>query len=81
MNKRITRITRQDIRDCVWSNSSVRCATAYRAAFGFLKNSGADIHAHQAIRTMMRYHAKDAIFEARLSVESARLSVSKPITP
>ena len=60
------RITRQDIEACVWSRSSVRCAIAYRAALGFIKNSGADIHAHNALRTMMRYHAKDAIREARL---------------
>tara|TARA_R110000823_G_C15753215_1_gene482097 strand:+ start:319 stop:579 length:261 start_codon:yes stop_codon:yes gene_type:complete len=86
MNNR-PRLTRQDIRSCVWSNSSVRCATAYRAAFGFLKNSGADIHAHKAIRDMMRYHAKDAIFEARLSISKpddilqGRQFVSKPSTP
>ena len=60
------RITRQDIEACVWSKCSVRCAIAYRAALGFIKNSGADIHAHNALRTMMRYHAKDAIREARL---------------
>ena len=69
------RITREDLRACVWSNSSVRCATAYRAAFGFLKNSGADIHAHKAMRDMMRYHAKDAIREARL------FTPSTPYTP
>jgi hypothetical protein len=44
----------------------VRCAIAYRAALGFIKNSGADIHAQKAIRTMMRYHAKDAVREARM---------------
>jgi hypothetical protein len=60
------RITRQDIEACVWSRSSVRCAIAYRAALGFIKNSGADIYSEKAIRTMMRYHAKDAIREARM---------------
>jgi hypothetical protein len=68
MNK--PRITREDIEACVWSKSSVRCAIAYRAALGFVKNSGADIHAQRAIRTMMRYHAKDAIREARLFTPS-----------
>ena len=44
----------------------MRCAIAYRAALGFIKNSGADIYSEKAIRTMMRYHAKDAIREARM---------------
>lgn len=60
------KITRRDIVRCSWSWSSVGKAVAYRTALGFLRGSGADESSIKAIRTMMRYHATDAIREARL---------------
>jgi hypothetical protein len=64
------RITRRDIVACNWSWSSVGKAVAYRTALQFLRDAGTDTIAIASIKTMMRYHATDAIREARVFTPS-----------
>lgn len=63
MNKRITR---EDIVACNWSWASVNEAKAYRNALIFLRDARTETPASVSIKSMMRYHATEAIRQARL---------------
>jgi len=63
MNKRITRA---QIIDCNWSWCSLNQAKAYRNALMFLRDARTETPASVSIKSMMRYHATEAIRQARL---------------
>jgi mRNA-degrading endonuclease toxin of MazEF toxin-antitoxin module len=63
MNKRITR---EDIVACNWSWASVNEAKAYRNALIFLRDARTETPAITSIKNMMRWHATEAIRQARL---------------
>ena len=63
MNKRITR---EDIVACNWSWTSVNEAKAYRNALMFLRDARTETPAITSIKNMMRWHATEAIRQARL---------------
>lgn len=67
MNKRITRA---QIIECNWSWCSVRTAVAYRTALTFLRDARTETIAAESIKKMMRYHAQQAIRQARLFTPS-----------
>ncbi len=60
------RITRKDIRACIWSQDSIGKAIAYRTALDFLRAAGTESIAINSIKIMMRHHARSAIREARI---------------
>ena len=61
------RITRTQIVECNWSWCSLNEAKAYRRSLGFLAAAGdSDSSAAVSIKSMMRYHATEAIRQARL---------------
>ena len=66
----MNKITRKDIIACNWSWASLNQAKAYRTALTFLRDARTDSIAIGSIRNMMRYHAKDAIRQARLFTPS-----------
>lgn len=72
MNKRITRA---QIIECNWSWASVNQALAYRRSLEFLKAAGGNPSAEVPIKSMMRYHATEAIRCART------FTPSTPYTP
>jgi hypothetical protein len=55
------RITRAQILACNWSWSAVNQALAYRRCLNFLKITGGKADAEIPIKSMMRYHALEAI--------------------
>jgi len=63
MNKRITRA---QIIECNWSWASVNEAKAYRNALIFLRDARTETPAINPIKNMMRWHATEAIRQARL---------------
>jgi hypothetical protein len=65
MNK-LRRITRAQIIDCNWSWCSLNQAKAYRNSLAFLRDARTETHAITPIKSMMRYHATEAIRQARL---------------
>jgi hypothetical protein len=60
------KITRKDIVACDWSWCAVNQAKAYRRCLNFLKITGGKPDAEIPIKSMMRYHALDAIRLARI---------------
>ena len=67
MNKKITR---RDIVACNWSWASLNQAKAYRTALTFLRDARTETIAAESIKNMMRYHATEAIRQARLFTPS-----------
>jgi hypothetical protein len=55
------RITRTQIVECNYSWSAVNQALAYRRCLNFLKITGGKADAEIPIKSMMRYHALEAI--------------------
>ena len=69
MNKRITRA---QIIECNWSWCSLNQAKSYRTALKFLCIDGmSNSNAARSIREMMRYHATEAIRQARIFTPSS----------
>jgi len=64
------RITRTQIIDCNWSWCSLNQAKAYRNALMFLRDARTETPASVSIKSMMRYHATEAIRQARLFTPS-----------
>ena len=67
MNKKITR---RDIVACNWSWASLNQAKAYRTALVFLRDARTETPAINGIKSMMRYHATEAVRQARLFTPS-----------
>ena len=67
MNKKITR---RDIIACNWSWASLNQAKAYRTALTFLRDARTETIAAESIKNMMRYHATEAVRQARLFTPS-----------
>jgi len=73
MNKTLTRA---QIIECNWSWCSLNQAKAYRTALVFLRDAGeGNSRATTSIKNMMRYHATEAIRQARI------FTPSTPYTP
>ena len=64
------KITRNDILACNWSWCSLNQAKAYRTALIFLRDARTETTAIKGIKSMMRYHATEAIRQARLFTPS-----------
>jgi hypothetical protein len=62
----MNKLTRKDIVACDWSWCAVNQAKAYRRCLNFLKITGGKADAEIPIKSMMRYHALDAIRLARI---------------
>ena len=60
------RLTRAQIIECNWSWCSLNQAKAYRTALIFLRDARTDSIAIGSIKNMMRYHATEAIRQARI---------------
>jgi hypothetical protein len=67
----MNKITRKDIVACNWSWASLNQAKAYHTALTFLRDARTDSIAIDSIKSMMRYHATEAIRQARLFTPSA----------
>jgi hypothetical protein len=65
------RITRAQIIECNWSWCSLNQAKAYRTALVFLRDARTETPALTPIKSMMRYHATEAIRQARLFTPSS----------
>ena len=68
-------LTRAQIIECNWSWAAVNQALAYRRSQEFLKLMGGNVPAENFMRSMMRYHATEAIRCART------FTPSTPYTP
>ena len=67
----MNKITRKDIVACNWSWCSLNQAKAYRTALVLLRDARTETPAINGIKNMMRYHATEAIRQARLFTPSA----------
>lgn len=64
-------LTRAQIIDCNWSWCSLNQAKSYRTALTFMNIDGLNnTSAARSIREMMRYHATEAIRQARIFTPS-----------
>jgi len=60
-------LTRAHIIECNWSWCALNQAKAYRTALGFLRDAGeGNSRAIYSLKSMMRFHAVDAIRTARI---------------
>jgi len=66
----MNKLTRAQIIDCNWSWCSLNQAKAYRNALMFLRDARTETPASVSIKSMMRYHATEAIRQARLFTPS-----------
>ena len=66
----MNKLTRAQIIECNWSWCSLNQAKAYRTALTFLRDARTDSIAIDSIKNMMRYHATEAIRQARLFTPS-----------